>query len=162
MGRTCSFQTSWLDKETEDGIRVGDWCVEDPRDRTRAKCLSCPAGLLEPFGKTFSVKEGFIAVVKHAGTDKHVKHFRPGGQGNNNNGDGFEQIDIEAALRNQEEANKRKNTENRQLLEGQISFQTLSIPTAFPPQPSRALEILQPESFLTPTLLEGGVVPRME
>ena len=122
MGRTCSFQTSWLDKETEDGIRVGDWCVEDPRDRTRAKCLSCPAGLLEPFGKTFSVKEGFIAVMKHAGTDKHVKHFRPGGQGNNNNGDGFEQIDIEAALRNQEEANKRKNTENRQLLEGQILF----------------------------------------
>ena len=43
-----------------------------------------------------------------------------------------------------------------------FSSQTLFIPTAFPPQPSLALEILQPESFLTPTLQEGGVVPRME
>ena len=71
---------------------------------------------------TFSVKEGFVAIVKHAGRDEHRKHFRPGGPENNNDGDGFEQIDIGAALRNQEEANKRKNTENRQLLHGQILF----------------------------------------
>ena len=120
MGRTCAFLTSWLNKETEDGVRIGDWCVADPSDKTKAKCLSCPAGL-QPFGKTFSVKEGFTALVKHALTAKHKTHFRPG-EGNNNDGDGFEQIDMGTALRNQEEANNRKNTENRQLLEGQILF----------------------------------------
>ena len=49
-----------------------------------------------------------------------------GGEENNNDGAGFEQIDTGTALRNQEEANTRKNTENRQLLEGQILFSNLS------------------------------------
>ena len=39
MGRTCVFQSSWLNKEDEDGIRVGDWCVADPSDKIKAKCL---------------------------------------------------------------------------------------------------------------------------
>ena len=86
-------------------------------------CFSVKLAEQGGFGKTFSVKEGFAAVVKHANTAKHIKHFR-GGEENNNDGAGFEQIDTGTALRNQ----TRKNTENRQIMEGQILVSNLPSP----------------------------------
>ena len=116
MGRKCVFQHDWLNREV-DNILVSTWCTADPSDNQKAKCLSCPAGP-QPFGLTFSVKEGFTAVTKHAKSAKHKDNFKHGDEEANE--EGFEQLDMETALRNQEDLNKRKNSENRQLLEGQI------------------------------------------
>lgn len=120
MGRKVSFQQSWLGREV-DNIPVSDWCTADPSDKFKGKCLCCPAGL-QPFGLTFSTKEGFSAVEKHARSLKHRENFQVKANRDREDGEGFEQIDIEAALKNQEELNKRKNTENVQLLKGQTLF----------------------------------------
>ena len=117
-GGKCVFQPSWLEKEV-DNIVVKTWCTSDPSDEEKAKCLTCPASKLEPFGKTFSVKEGFTAVKKHAKRSVHISNYKNIGEAPE---DRFEQIDIETALKNQEDQSKRQTTENRQLLEGQILF----------------------------------------
>ena len=118
MGRKVSFQQAWLDREI-DNISVSEWCTADPSDQFQAKCITCPAGL-RPFGLTFSVKEGFNAVEKHAKSKKHQENFKPGADRDEE--EGFEQISIEAALKAQLESNKRQNVENMQLLEGQTLF----------------------------------------
>ena len=119
MGRKVSFQQSLLGREV-DNIPVSNWCCADLSDKFKGKCLCCPAGL-QPFCLTFSTKEGFSAVEKHARSLKHRENFQSGADRDRGDEEGFEQIDIEAALENQEELNKRKNTENVQLLKGQIS-----------------------------------------
>ena len=60
-------------------------------------------------------------MFQHARSLKHRENFQSGADRDRGDEEGFEQIDIEAALENQEELNKRKNTENVQLLKGQIS-----------------------------------------
>ena len=113
----CVFQSLWLDQDV-DNIPVISWCAADPSNKDKAKCLTCPAKH-EPFGKTFSVKEGFTAVKKHARTAIHMSNYKAVDEAAE---EGFEQINLEAAFKNQEELNKRQVTENRQLLEGQILF----------------------------------------
>ena len=118
MGRQSAFQQTWLTREV-DLVAVGEWCTADPSDKYKAKCLTCPPGL-QPFGLIFSIKEGFSAVEKHAKSAKHREKFQLGVAEDNN--EGFEQINIQDALKNQEDLNKRQITENKQLLEGQILF----------------------------------------
>jgi hypothetical protein len=118
MGRKVKFQRAWLGREV-DNISVGEWCTADPSNQFKAKCIICPAGL-HPFGLTFSVKEGFDAVEKHAKSKKHKEHFKAGAERDDD--EGFEQISIEAAVKAQLESNKRQNVENMQLLEGQTLF----------------------------------------
>ena len=119
MGRKSVFQHSWLSREINN-VHVSTWCTSDPSDNSKAKCLSCPAGL-QPFGLTFSVREGFSALTKHAKSVKHAKYKdrRDGGEGIE---EGFEQIDVETAFLNQAELGKRQKRENEQLTEGQILF----------------------------------------
>ena len=69
MGRKVSFQQSLLGREV-DNIPVSNWCCADLSDKFKGKCLCCPAGL-QPFGLTFSTKEGFSATKKRATSVKH-------------------------------------------------------------------------------------------
>ena len=75
MGRSVSFQQSWLSREV-DNILVSDWCTEVPSDQFKGKCIKCPAVLgLQPFGLTFPTNEGFSAIGKHARSVKHRENF---------------------------------------------------------------------------------------
>ena len=119
MGRKSVFQQAWLGREI-DGVLVSTWCSSDPSDNKKAKCLSCPAGL-QPFGLTFSVGEGFSALTKHAKSAKHVK-FKDRRVAGDVVEEGFEQMNVETALKNQAELSKRQQKESEQLLQGQILF----------------------------------------
>ena len=105
MGRKSVFQQAWLGREI-DGVLVSTWCSSDPSDNKKAKCLSCPAGL-QPFGLTFSVGEGFSALTKHAKSAKHVK-FKDRRVAGDVVEEGFEQMNVETALKNQAELSKRQ------------------------------------------------------
>ena len=96
MPGKCVFQSSWLDQDV-DNIPVRTWCAPDPSNNEKAKYLTCPAKF-EPFGKTFSVKEGFTAIKKHAKTAIHVSNYKPVDEAED---DRLEQINIEAAFKNQ-------------------------------------------------------------
>ena len=113
------FQPKWLESLVDDKP-VQEWCTSVSDDPFKAKCLTCPPPPSEPFGLTFSVKEGFPAVEKHGKSKKHLKHFNVVAP--NTEEEVFEQISIEAALTNQQKASKRQHEESRHLLEGQILF----------------------------------------
>ena len=132
MGRKSLFNNAWLGYEVDE-IPVSSWCVADPSNNLKAKCLKCRPGVSQPFGLTFSIREGFTAIKKHARATKHIKYAQGDNEGHAI--EGVEQIDIEAAFKNQEELNKQTISENKRLLEGQILFSNLvhshGIPSSF-------------------------------
>ena len=109
MGRGVCFQQSWLSREV-DNVSVSDWCTEVPSDKFKGKCMKCPAVLgLQHLGRIFSVKEGFPAIEKHARSIKHRKNFQARAEGNLDDGDRLEQINIGNPFKNQEELNRHQN-----------------------------------------------------
>ena len=103
MGRKVKFQPKWLESLVDDKP-VQEWCTSVSDDPFKAKCLTCPPPPSEPFGLTFSVKEGFPAIEKHGKSKKHLKHFNV--EAPNTEEEVFEQISTEAALRKQQQARK--------------------------------------------------------
>ena len=133
MGRKCQqFLTSWLDRST-DGIPVINWCTADPNDSQNAKCLACPVNIKMPFGRVFNIGEGFSAIDKHFQTKTHQKALEA--LGDDAAIDEPQQINIQKALKNQEELTEKDRSEKSQLLKSQILFSNLVhnhlLPTEF-------------------------------
>ena len=119
MGRKVKgFRSDWLDKRIED-IEVKTWCTSDPKDYRNAKCRLCPPIDKMPFGRTFSIGEGFTAIVKHFKRQTHQDAM------NEDVDQGPRQIDIEKAIKNQEELTEKESNEKSQLLKSQILFTNL-------------------------------------
>ena len=112
MGRKVQFQPKWLENLVDDKP-VQEWCASVSGDPFKAKCLTCPPPPSEPFGLTFSVKEGFPAIEKHGKSKKHLKHFNVGAA--NTEEKVFEQVSIEAALRKQQEVNKKSSSPTKRV-----------------------------------------------
>ena len=122
MGRKVkSFKSEWLNKEVE-GIEVKTWCVSDPNDRQNAKCLLCPPTTKMPFGRTFSICEGFTAIVKHFNRKTHQDAMRDEADREDHGNPAPRQIDIEKAIQNQEELTEKDSYQKNQLLKSQILF----------------------------------------
>ena len=123
MGRKCQqFLTSWLDRSI-DGIPVKNWCTADPNDSQNAKCLACPVTIKMPFGRLFNIGEGFSAIDKHFQTKTHQKALEA--LGDDAAIDEPQQINIQKALKNQEELTEKDRSEKSQLLKSQILFSNL-------------------------------------
>ena len=73
MRRKSQFVESWLLKSI-DGQKVNNWLAPNPSCPSQAICKICPASG-EGEDKSFSVKEGFSAVVKHAEGKKHSMYM---------------------------------------------------------------------------------------
>ena len=117
-----AFVVSWLEKEI-DGVRVKSWCLGDPSDPGRGKCLICPPPKDSPQGKTFSIGEGFSALRTHAKGKIHLSHYdMKQSDPNHNVQDGLKQMYIETAMKNQEDITKKQKKLEEQVLEAQIRF----------------------------------------
>ena len=125
MGRkTKSFIAEWLNRKVED-IQVKTWCTSDPNNHQNAKCLLCPPSTKMPFGRTFSICEGFTAIVKHFKTKTHQDAMSNKADSEALGNPEPRQIDIEKAIKNQEELSEKENYEKSQLLKSQILFANL-------------------------------------
>ena len=80
-----------------------------------------------PFGKLFNIGEGFSAIDKHFNTRTHQKALET--LVDDEAIDEPQQINIQKALKNQEELNEKDRTEKSQLLKSQILFSNLSCAT---------------------------------
>ena len=81
--------------------------MADPGNSQNAKCLLCPHSFRMPFGRVFSIGEGFCAIEKHSKTKKHVEAF----ENRRENNEEPEQINIEDAFRNQEALTEKERRE---------------------------------------------------
>ena len=107
MGRkTKSFIAEWLNRKVED-IQVKTWCTSDPNNHQNAKCLLCPPTTKMPFGRMFSICEGFTAIVKHFKTKTHQDAMNNKADSEALGNPEPRQIDIEKAIKNQEELSEK-------------------------------------------------------
>ena len=118
--KVTKFVPAWLEKEI-DGVPVKTWLTADPQNPQKGKCLICPAPANSPFGRTFSISEGWMAITTHNKGLKHQERLAENHQEINHN-EGPGQIYIEQAFQNQEELTKKHREEQEQVLEGQILF----------------------------------------
>ena len=115
------FKLEWLTQEV-DGILIRSWCVSDPSDPGRAKCLVCPPPRNKP-ALTFSIGEGFSALRTHGRGKIHTKCYENSqNDQNHNEGPALSQMYIETAMRNQEEINKHQRKLEEQVLSSHIQF----------------------------------------
>jgi hypothetical protein len=113
-----NFKVSWLYRRIG-GVLVRTWCTSDPSDNLKAKCLICPVTPQMPFGRKFSITEGFSALEKHSRARMH--------RNSDSRGEGSDilprrQVEIEAAFKTQQELSVQVTNENHQLLKSQILF----------------------------------------
>ena len=127
--------------------------MADPGSSQNAKCLLCPHSFRMPFGRVFSIGEGFCAIEKHSKTKKHVEAFE--NRRENNEEPEPEQINIEDAFRNQEALTEKERREKSQLLKSQILFSNF-VRTHLLKSSHVSLSCYL-VYFLTQTLRENGV-----
>ena len=117
-----TFVVYWLEKDI-DGVSVKSWCIADPSDHGRGKCLVCPPPRDSPQGKTFSIGEGFSALKSHAKGKVHEAHYeKKQTDPNHNVKDGLKQMYVETAFKNQEDISQKQKKLQEQVLESQIKF----------------------------------------
>ena len=143
------FKLDWLTQEV-DGIPVKSWCVSDPSDPGRAKCLVCPPPKNKP-ALTFSIGEGFSALRTHGRGKIHSKSYENcQNDQNHNEGPVLSQMYIETALKNQEEITKQQRKLEEQVLASHIQFSyslhSHGLPSSFFTCFSRIVQKLFPDS----------------
>ena len=129
-------------------IPVKDWFTADPSNVLNAKCLCCPKTTKMPFGRTFSIAEGFSAIQKHAKTKDHITSMKKKNESEGR--DQMEQISIFAAMKNQEELNEKSRKETNQLLKSQIMFSHFVHAHGLPSESFTCFSELVPDLFPDP------------
>ena len=126
MGKIVGFLQSWL-SEAVDGQKVGMWLKPHPSDPTQGLCMVCPgpgggAAGHPSLGKSFSIREGFVAIVKHAGGKKHKMLMEKIVSDPNHNifQKKEKQISIQDAVKKQESLKEEETLKSQKLLKAQI------------------------------------------
>ena len=119
--KVIRFCLPWLNNKIDD-IPVNIWLTSDPQDPQRDKCLICPAPPNSPFGRTFSIAEGWTAITTHNKGKTHQEMLAEKQKNPNHQTEGPKQTFIQHAFKVQEELTSKHRKQEEQILEGQIKF----------------------------------------